>query len=191
MLRILRTGQRWLTAILIAGIGTVFVVFLGLQGPSRFTSSDRIVKVGPLEFGLPEFERVRERREAQFRAELGDRYDSRKMRETLDNLAARELVESGLLALAAGELGLHVTTREIERLVLSDPGFRDEQGRFDRSRFEKYAQYVYGSQKAFMADRRLALLSMKMFSLLQSQPEVSEGEALDVARRDLEEVQIA
>src|SRR2546422_6268358 len=42
-----------------------------------------------------------------------------------------------------------------------------------------------------MADRRLALLSMKMFSLLQSQPEVSEGEARDVARRDLEEVQIA
>ena len=42
MLRILRSGQRWLTAILIAGIGTVFVVFLGLQGgPSRFSPSTR------------------------------------------------------------------------------------------------------------------------------------------------------
>jgi peptidyl-prolyl cis-trans isomerase D len=191
MLRILRTGQRWLTAILIAGIGTVFVVFLGLQGPSRFASTDRIVKVGPLEFGLPEFERVRERREAAIQAELGEHYDARKMRETLDNLAARELVESSLLALAAEDLGIHVTTREIERLVLADPGLRDEQGKFDQKRFEKYTQYVYGSQKAFMADRRLALLATKMLSLLQSQPEVSEGEARDVARRDLEEVQIA
>ncbi len=191
MLRILRSGQRWLTAILVAGIGTVFVVFLGLQGPSDFTSSQQIVKVGPLEFGIPEFERVRERREAAIQEELGDNYDARAMRETLDNLAARELVESSLLALAAGELGLHVTTREIEGLVLADPGFRDEQGRFDRKRFEEYTQYAYGSQKAFMADRRLALLSLKMLSLLQSQPEVSEGEARDVARRDLEEVQIA
>jgi peptidyl-prolyl cis-trans isomerase D len=191
MLRVLRTGQRWLTAILIAGIGTVFVVFLGLQGPSNFSSTQEIVKVGPFDFGIPEFERVRERREAAVQAELGDRYDARAMRETLDNLTARELVETGLLALAASDLGLHVTTREIERLVLSDPGFRDEEGHFDRDRFEKYTQYVYGSQRAFMADRRLAMLSMKMYSLLQGQPEVSEGEAREAVRRDLEQVQVA
>src|SRR5258706_3387017 len=116
MLRVLRTGQRWLTALLIAGIGTVFVVFLGLQGPSKFVSGTEIVKVGPLEFGLPEFERVRERREQAFQAELGDRFDSHAMRETLDNLAARDLMESGLLALAAWDLGLHVTAARVGRL---------------------------------------------------------------------------
>ena len=51
MLRVLRTGQRWLTALLIAGIGTVFVVFLGLQGPSKFVAEREVVKVGPFEFG--------------------------------------------------------------------------------------------------------------------------------------------
>src|SRR5262249_9300586 len=137
------------------------------------------------------FERVRERREAAIQAELGDRYEARAMRETVDNLAARELVETGLLALAADDLGLHVTTREIEQHVLADPGFRDEHGQFDRARFEKFTQYVYGSQKAVMTERRLALLSMKMLALLQSQPEVSEGEVRETARRDLEEVQIA
>ena len=193
MLRILRSGQRWLTAFLIAGIGTTFVVFLGLQGgPSRFsTSGGHVVKVGPYEFGIPEFERVRERREAAIEQELGKQYDARAMRDTLDNLAARELVESALLALAADDIGIHVSTREIERLVLADPGFRDEQGKFDRKRFEDYAKYAYGSQKAFMAERRLALLSVKMLSLLQSQPEVSEGEAREVVRRGLEEVKIA
>jgi peptidyl-prolyl cis-trans isomerase D len=193
MLRILRSGQRWLTALLIAGIGTVFVVFLGLQGgPSRFApSASTVVKVGSYEFGVPEFERVRERREAAIQAEIGDKYDSRAMRDTLDNLAARELVESALLALAADDLGVHVSTHEIERLVLADPGFRDDHGKFDRKRFEQYAQYAYGSQKAFMAERRLALLSLKMLSLLQSQPEVSDGEAREAARRGLEEVKIA
>ena len=192
MLRVLRTGQRWLTAILVAGIATVFAVFLGLQGgPSNFTSNDQVVKVGPLEFGLPEFERVRERREAAIQAEIGDRYDAKAMREALDNLAARELVESGLLALAAGDLGLHVTTAEIEKLVLSDPGFRNEEGRFDKAQFDKYTSYVYGSQKAFLAERRIAMLAMKMYSLLQGQPAVSEGEARDAAQRDLEEVRVA
>jgi parvulin-like peptidyl-prolyl isomerase len=193
MLRILRSGQRWLTAILVLGIGTVFVVFLGLQGgPSNFSSAgSHVVKVGSYEFGVPEFERVRERREESIREELGEQYDARAMRDTLDNLAARELVESALLALAAEDLGIHVSAREIERLVLSDPGLRDEQGKFDRKRFEEFTQYNYGSQRAFMADRRLALLSFKMIALLQSQPEVSEGEAREAARRGLEEVKIA
>jgi peptidyl-prolyl cis-trans isomerase D len=191
MLRILRSGRRWLTALLVAGVGAVFVVFLGIQGPMDFASTQRLVKVGPIEFGVAEFERVRERREQAIQGELGDRYDPRALRETLDNLAARELVEVALLSLAAEDMGLHVTTREIERLVLSDPGFRDEQGKFDREQFDQYTQYLYGSQKAFMDDRRLALLSMKMLSLLQSQPEVSEGEAREAARRGLEEVQIA
>jgi peptidyl-prolyl cis-trans isomerase D len=192
MLRILRSGQRWLTAILVLGIGTVFVIVFGPQGPSSSSSSgSHVVKVGPYEFGISEFERVRERREAAIQEELGDQYDARAMRDTLDNLAARELVESALLALAADDLGIHVSTREIERLVLSDPGFRDEQGKLDRKRFDDFVQYAYGSQRAFMAERRLALLSVKMLALLQSQPEVSEGEAREAARRGLEEVKIA
>jgi peptidyl-prolyl cis-trans isomerase D len=192
MLRILRTGQRWLTALLIAGIGTVFVVFLGLQGPSNYTSSpDRFAKVGPFEFSFADFERVRERREAAIQAEIGDKYDPRKMRDVVDSLATRELVERALLALAAGDLGLQVSTREIEQLVLAEPGFRSEDGKFDRDRFQQYAVYTYGSQKAFLADQRLHLLAMKMLSVLQEQPEVSDGEAREAVRRDLEQVQIA
>src|SRR5262245_23948981 len=108
MLRILRSGQRWLTALLVAGIGAVFVVFLGIQGPMEFANTQRLVKVGPLEFGTAEFERVRERREQAIQSELGDRYDPRALRETLDNLAARELVEMGLLAISADDMGMHV-----------------------------------------------------------------------------------
>jgi peptidyl-prolyl cis-trans isomerase D len=194
MLRILRSGQRWLTAFLIAGIGTVFVVFLGLQGgPSKFasTSADTIVKVGRYEFGIADFERVRERRERAIQAELGDKYEPRALRETLDRMTVNDLVQSALLAIAAEDLGIHVGTREIEQLALADPGFRDEQGRFDPKIFDAYVREVYGGQRAYMAERRVALLTVKMLGLLQSQPEVSAGEAREAAKSGLEEVKIA
>ncbi len=191
MLRVLRGGQRWLTAILVIGVGAVFVIFYGLQGPVDYASSQRLVKVGPHEFGIAEFERVRDRRQAAIERELGDQFDARAMRETLDNLAARDLVDSALMALAAEDLGLRVTTREIERLLLSEPGFRNEEGRFDRERFGYFIDREYGSQKAFMAEQRLSMLSVKMVGLLAGLAEVSEGEARDTARRELEEVKIA
>jgi peptidyl-prolyl cis-trans isomerase D len=149
------------------------------------------VKVGPLEFGLQEFERVRARREAAIQAELGGNFDARALRDTIDSLATRELVEQALLALAAEEMGLQVTKSEIERLVLSDPGFRDAEGRFDRERFEDFTEYAYGSQRAFMEERRLVLLSFKMLGLLRSQPEVSVGEARNVVERELAQVKLA
>ena len=192
MLRILRSGRRWLTALLVAGVGAVFVVFLGIQGPMDFASTQHLVKVGPLEFGAMEFERVRDRREQAIQSELGDRYDPRALSETLDNLAARELVELGLLALAAQDMGLHATTREIERLVKADPGLHNDEGRFDKELFGRYVDIEYsGSQRAFMQERRLVILATKMLSVLQNQTEVSEGEAREAARSGLEEVQIA
>jgi len=191
LLRMLRGGRRWLTALIVIGVGGVFVVFLGLQGPMSFSTSRDVVRVGPYQFGTQEFERVRARREAMLQDQLGDQFDARALRDALDDVATRELVQEGLLASAAEEMGLQVTKREIEQLVLSEPGFRDEGGRFDRERFEAFAEYNYGSQRAFMEDRRLALLAAKMVSLLSSQPEVSPGEAREVVRRELEEVRIA
>lgn len=192
MLKTLRTGQRWLTAIFIVGVGGVFVLFLGLRGPMRGGGgAGTIVRVGPHEFGIREFERARAAREAAVQAQLGDSYDPKAMRDTLDNLAARELVDRALLALAAENLGLTVSKREIERFVLAEPGFRDEGGNFDPAAFERYTDYEYGSQRAFLEDQRLRLLAMKMLRVLTGQPEVSEGEARTAVRRDLEQVRIA
>ncbi len=191
MLRFMRGGQRWLTFFIVIGVGGVFAVFLGLQGPMNFTATRTVVKVGPHEFGLQEFERVRARREAAIQNELGGNFDARALRDTIDNLATRELVDQALLALAAEEIGLQVTKSEIERLVLSDPTFRDADGRFDQERFEDIVEYSFGSQRAFMDDQRLMLLAYKMLGLLRSQPEVSLGEARSAIERELEQVKLA
>lgn len=191
MLETLRSGQRWITALLVGAVGLVFVLFLGLQGPLTASQASAVVSVGRYYFGPREFERARTRRETALQEQLGEQYDARALSDTVDQLTARELVDRALLALEAEELGLSVSRQEIERLVLDDPGFRDESGRFDLEAFESWTQYEYGSQSAFIEERRLAVLSYKMVQLLHGQPQVSPAEAKDAVARDLEEVQIA
>ena len=191
MLKILRGGQRWLTALFVIGIGGVFVFFLGLGGPLSGRSQARIVEVGPHSFGLREFGRVRSRRETAVREQLGDAYDPRNLADTLDSLAMRELVDMGLLALAAEDLGLTVSKREIEQHVLSDPGFRDEAGRFSQPAFEDWVDFEYGSQRSFMQDQRLNLLIYKMMGVLFEVVHVSPGEVREYVRSQLQELSIA
>ena len=191
MLRILRSGQRWLIWFVVIGIGGVFVFFLGLQGPLQAGTGGTLVRVGPYQFGVREFERTRSRRVASLEQRLGDQFDARALADTLDQMAARELVDRALLSLEAEALGLTVSKEEIEANVLADPGFRDEGGRFNLEGFEDYAEYEYGSQTAFIEDRRQALLSMKMIRLLTGQPRVSEGEVRDAVSSQLDSVRIA
>jgi peptidyl-prolyl cis-trans isomerase D len=191
MLDALRSGYRWITTLVIGAVGLVFVLFLGLQGPLTMTQTAAVVAVGPYQFGFREFERARARREAMLQEQLGEQYDARALADTVDQITSRELVDRALLALEAQDLGLSVSKQEIERLVLADPSFRDEGGRFSVDDFEGWARHEYGSQTAFIEDRRLALLSFKMLELLHTQPQVSDAEAREAVRRDLEEVQIA
>lgn len=191
MLDTLRSGYRWVTTVVIGTIALVFVLYLGLQGPLTMSRTAAVVEVGPYKFGFREFERARERREQAFQEQFGAQYDARALSDTLDQITTRELVDRALLAIEAQNLGLSVSKQEIERLVLADPGFRDEGGSFDVKAFEGWAQHEYGSQTAFIEERRLALLSYKMLELLHGQPQVSEAEAREAVRRDLEEVQIA
>jgi peptidyl-prolyl cis-trans isomerase D len=192
LLETLRSGQRWITALLIGLVGFVFVLFLGFQGSLQSGSSaGAIVTVGPYSFDYQEFERTRARREAMLQQQLGDQFDPKVLGDMLDQATARELVDRALLALEADSLGLRVSTEEIERFVLDDPSFRDENGVFNVENFESWAEYEYGSQSAFIEERRLALLSFKMLDLLYGQPQVSPAEAEEAVKRDLEEVQIA
>jgi peptidyl-prolyl cis-trans isomerase D len=191
MLKILRGGQRWLTALFVIGIGGVFVFFLGLGGPLSGRSLARVVEVGPHRFDIREFERVRARREAAVREQLGDAFDARNLRDTLDSLAMRELVDKGLLALAAEDLGLTVSKPEIEQTVLADPGFRDETGRFNQRAFEGWVEWEYGSQRSFIEEQRLNLLVYKMMGLLFELAHVSPGELREYVRSQMEELSIA
>ncbi|MEE8474324.1 MAG: peptidylprolyl isomerase [Myxococcota bacterium] len=191
MLDVLRKGQRWMTAIFVVGIGGAMVFFIGLGGPLRGGSSRTVVQVGPHQFDIRAFERTRAQRESVYQNALGDEYDARAMRDTLDDAAARTLVDRAILALEAEALGLTVSRKEIERSVLAGGGFRDESGRFDRQAYENWAEYEYGNERNFMSDQHMVLLARKMMRLLDGYSRVSRPEARAALVRKLAEIRIA
>ncbi len=190
MLRFLRRGQRWVTAVLVVGLGTVFAIFIGVGGsPLEMRRGSAVVGVGPYTFGIPEFERERAQREEQYREALGEHFDPKAMAESLDMLTAQVLANRALLALEAERLGLAVSTPEIERAV--GPAFAGEDGRVDPEQFRDWVDYQYGSEKAFVRDQRLEMLARKLIRVANGQSHVSLDEAREAVRRRLESVRIA
>ncbi len=188
MLRFLRRGQRWLTALIVVCVGGVFAVFIGIGAPLQGRGA-AVVGVGPYQFGISEFDRERKQREEQYRQALGDQFDAKALSESLDMLTAQVLSNRALMALEAERLGLTVAKPEIERALR--PSFAGEDGRVDRTAFHDWVQWEYGSEKAFVRDQRLEMLARKAIRIAEAQSYVSEGEARDAVLRRLEAVRIA
>jgi peptidyl-prolyl cis-trans isomerase D len=189
MLRFMRRGQRWLTALIVVGVGGVFAVFIGVGAPLQGGPGGSVVSVGPYHFGISEFERERRQREEQYRQALGEQFDEKALSESLDMLTAQVLTNRALMALEAERLGLTVAKPEIERALR--PSFAGEDGRVDRSVFRDWVQYEYGSEKAFVRDQRLEMLARKAVRIAEGQSHVSEGAAREAVLRRLESVRIA
>jgi peptidyl-prolyl cis-trans isomerase D len=189
MLRFLRKGQRWLTALFVAAVGLVFAVFIGIGAPLQRGRGDAVVGVGPHRFGIADFERERAQREEQYREALGEQFDAKALSDSLDAVTAQALANTALMALEGERLGLAVATPEIERAVR--PSFAGEGGRVDREAFRSWVEWQYGSEKAFVRARRLEMLARKLLRVASGQAHVSEGEAREAVQRRLEAVRIA
>ena len=193
MLESIRKGQRWLTLLLIAFVGAVFVFFMGVGGQfgPGTPSGNAVVHTSGAQFLETDYNRVRERLEQFYRDEMGDDFDARNQSDALDALALRQLVDQAVLAHSARELGLRVDRTEVQQLVTQSPDFRDEAGRFNQEAFVEYAKWEYGSQRAFVERMRLDLLRQKMISLLYEQAALSPSETQDAALYGLEKIRIA
>ncbi|MGH0035224.1 MAG: SurA N-terminal domain-containing protein [Myxococcota bacterium] len=193
MLESLRRGQRWLTAIFVGVIGLVFAAFIGLGGPFQQGGGggSAVVSLDDDRFGVSDFERIRQQQEDRYREALGDQFDSRTASDFIDRQSLGILVNSAILAHAAEELGFRVTKEEIQAAIREIPGFRGADGRFDQEAFIDQVEYTYGSQRAFLRVMREDLLKQKLGRLLAEQARVSEAEARDAARFQLEQIAIA
>jgi peptidyl-prolyl cis-trans isomerase D len=189
----IRKGQRWLTAIFVGAIGIVFVFFLGLGGPleQNQPSGNAVVELGEIRLDVADFQRTRAQQEARLREAMGDQFDLKTARDFLDSQTLSAMIESAILANAASDLGLEVSSQEIKDFITSEPSLRDASGRFDREAFESWVQWNFGSERAFVNTMRLDLLRGKMLRLLLSQAQVSDSEARAAALYGLEQLSIA
>ena len=191
MLSFLRRGRRWFTAAIVIGVGGVFVLYMGVGGPIEGgRSAGNWITVGPYGFGAREFEQSRIQREEQLKQALGDNFDARAMRATIDQMATNVIVQRAVLAIEAEHQGLVVATKEIERSILDVPGFRGPDNRFDRQLFSDWVEYNYGNERNFMRDQRTHLLAEKMLTFMRSNAAVTDDEARLSVRQRLEEVRI-
>ena len=189
MLKVLRHGQRWVTAFFILAVGGGLVLYLGVGGGSGQRGPGSIVVVGDESFGLREFGRARARRESMLEQQLGSEFDPRAMSDTLDQFAIQGLINDAIFSQEASALGLVVAKSEIERSIR--PFFVDEVGRFDPRQFEDWAEYEFGNQRNFIREQRSAMLANKLRRTLTQLAQVSEGEARQATIGRMEQVQIA
>ena len=119
MLDAIRRGQRWLTALLVGGVGFVFVVVFGNQGPGNVSTSSAtsIVELGDFVVDAAEFALERESQARRLRDQLGEQFDERAAGAFLDQQVLRVIVERTVLAQSAHELGLEVPKAEIQRYL--------------------------------------------------------------------------
>ena len=192
MLDTMRNSQRWLTGIFIVFIGAVFIFFLGLGGPLEGGGSpgSPIIQAGTVKILPSDFYRTRAAQLEDAQERFKDSLDTNAIQSFLDTQTIRQLTDKALLANAASEIGLQVTRKEIADFTRELPAFRAEGGDFDREAFENYIEYEYGTQRNFMNVLERDLLYAKMLALVYGQLEVSEAEARDLARRQLESVQL-
>ena len=186
MLESIRKGQRWLTLLLVTFVGAVFVFFMGVGGqfgPAGPTGN-AVIELDDIRLQVADYQRLRARLEQFYSEQLGEQFDSRAQSDALDDLTLRQLVDQV-------ELGLRVGREEVQELVRQTPDFRDEAGRFDKQRFVDFANWEYGSQRAFVDSMQLDLLRQKMVSLIYDQATVSPAEARDAALYGLEQVRLA
>lgn len=189
MLDVIRRGQRWVTAIFVVGIGSVFVFYLGGGGGIQ-RGGDALIQVGEIRIDNYEYGRFRDQQEQRYRDALGEQFDARKYRDTLDDLTTRLVVERAIMALEAEALGLSVPKQELERQILEIGGFRNAAGRFDKQAFDNWVGRTYGSERAFREQQSRAVLVTKLIRVIRAQAVVSDGEVRTALKRKLEEIRI-
>ena len=191
MLDAIRRGQRWLTALLVGGVGFVFVVVFGNQGPGNVSTSSAtsIVELGDFVVDAAEFDLERESQARRLRDQLGEQFDERAAGAFLDQQVLRVIVERTVLAQSAHELGLEVPKAEIQRYLRDT--YRSPDGTVDEEAIVRGIERVYGTQRLFLQAIERDLLAQKMLRLLASQITVSEPELEAVARQLAEEARIA
>ena len=193
MLDTFRKGQRWLSLIFVSVIGLVFVFFLGVGGGSGpgTPTGNAILQLDDVKLTSRDFEREKANMEGRLRQQLGDSYDQVVASGFIESQALGTMINALVLSAAAEDIGLRVTQDELRRFVQSSPIFVDADGQFSPEAYTRFAEYEYGSERAFIRSFTRTLLGQKLVQLLAGQSVLSDS-AVDLRTQyDLDESRIA
>ena len=191
MLNVIRKYTRsWFTKVLFYFLAITFFGGFGLLSYRR--SGGRLRNLtkskGPAEdvlatvlgepITLPEyrslFSRTQERLRKQYQGEIPE---SLLQNLDLKSKVMDQLVEQTLLRRKAQELGIQVSTGEIQREIARIPEFRDSSGKFDRRRYVLALSQMGFTEEAFEDDVRRSIAINKLMAVVGQGVKLVEGEA--------------
>ncbi len=183
-----RAGS-WMVKALLAAIIIVFI-FWGV-GTFRTRKADVLAEVNGKPITLTEFRTLYAQRLQQLQTLFGAKLDENLLRQLqLPAQVFEDLVKRRLLAQAAKEIGVEVSTKEIQLAISQMPVFQ-RNGRFDPQRYRLVLRNLRLTPKDFEEMVRADLLEAKIRHLLTSPLRATENEARDWYVFENEKLKIA
>jgi peptidyl-prolyl cis-trans isomerase D len=178
-----KNTQSCFTQALLILIAVVFIFFFG-SGALNSPRTEMVAEVNGEAIRDRELNRAW-RQEVQYRERFTQGGLSETQRSALRETALQRLVDERLMRQAAFDEGLVVSDKEVQTNILNDPYFQDDEGNFDRSKYERYL----GSKPA-QEQKRLRknivdrLLVRKLDELVRSSVQVMESEVRESWERE-------
>lgn len=189
-----RNADSWVTKGILGLIAVVFIFFFG-SGALNSPRSEMVVEVNGEAIREQEVNRLW-RRQVRFQQQFNPEM-TEEQRLAVRLSVVDDLIERRLMLQAALDEGLVVSSHELQRAVLQDQSFQDDEGNFDA---EKYERYLGDNPKTqiqaldkFYRERLLltALEDVINTGVRVSDAEVREAWNKENSKRDIEFVRIS
>jgi peptidyl-prolyl cis-trans isomerase D len=189
MLKWLRRSTRsWFIYLAIGAIVVVFI-FWGV-GSYKASRSQEAAEVNGTIIPMTEFNRQYTELVKRYQERTGGEVTPEMIKSLrLKEMALSQLVEEALLLQAAPRLGLEVTNAELRHQIESYPFFQQD-GKFDKKRYDWLLSRHHLSPQGFEAQERRQLLLRKVIAAVTSFAKVSDPELQELFRMAKEEADV-
>ncbi len=177
MLKIIRQ-RPWVVRILMIIISVTFVITMGWWGfESSTTQANRMVaQVGETVIGLEEYQALYDRTERFYRDLFKERYNEETARMLdLKNSVINDMIERRLWLMAARELDVKVTDRELSDFILEQEAFY-RNGRFDPEQYRQVLKRNRLTPERYEALQREDLLVEKVQAFIKASVALTDAE---------------
>jgi len=178
-----KNNQSWFAKGILFLIAVVFIFFFG-SGALNSPRTEMVAEVNGEAIRDRELNRAW-RQEVQYRERFTQGGLSDAQRASLRETALQRLIDERLMRQAASDEGLVVSDKEVQKSILTDSYFQDDEGNFDRAKYERYlGSNPEQEQKRLRKNIVDRLLVSKLDELVRSSVQVMEAEVRESWERE-------
>ncbi len=179
MLEIIHKHMKWLMWAIVILI-TVTFLFFGIYPAD--VGGRAMATVGGDVITLDEFNRAYRNLYDNYKQILNDQFDESIVK-SLKAQALRELVIGRLLIQEAERVGLRISDKELQAMIMKMPSFSSD-GRFDKKIYDRILDQINMKPAAFEAGQREFLLRQKLEQLVKESVMVTDAELAAAYRQN-------